>query len=161
MMSQNKVANLSKCHISRGFTLVELMIVVVIVSLLAMVAVPSYNVSVSKARRADAQSSLSNLSGAMERFFTENGTYDGAAGTSGTPTTTGAPWIYHTQTPIDGNVKFYNLTIHAATAGSYTVRATPIGGQVDDGYLELASTGVERWDQNNDGDTNDADENHW
>ena len=61
-----------------GFTLVELMVVVVIISLLAMVAVPSYNTSVSKARRADAQSSLSNFANVMERFFTENGTYLGA-----------------------------------------------------------------------------------
>lgn len=161
MMPHNKNINFNNCYASNGFTLVELLIVVVIISLLAMVAVPSYNVSVSKARRADAQSSLSNLSGAMERFFTENGTYIGAAGTSGSPTTTGAPWIYHSQTPVDGSVKFYNLTIQAATAGSYTLRATPIGGHVGDGYLELASTGVERWDKNDDGDTSDTDENHW
>jgi len=160
-MSYNRIANFNNCRASKGFTLVELLIVVVIISLLAMVAIPSYNVSVSKARRADAQSSLSGLSGAMERYFTENGTYIGAAGTVGTPTSTGAPWIFHTQTPVDGSVKFYNLTIHAATAGSYTLRATPIGGHVGDGYLELASTGVEHWDKNNDGDTNDSDENHW
>ncbi|WP_455208151.1 type IV pilin protein [Kaarinaea lacus] len=160
-MSHNKSHKNIKCRNSTGFTLVELMIVIVIVSLLAMVAVPSYNKSVTKARRADAQSSLSNLAGAMERFFTENGTYIGAAGSSATPTATGAPWIYHTQTPIDGNVKFYNLTIQVATAGAYTLRATPIGGHVGDGYLELVSTGVERWDRNNDGDTIDPDEDHW
>ena len=144
-----------------GFTLVELMVVVVIISLLAMVAVPSYNTSVSKARRADAQSSLSNFANVMERFFTENGAYLGAAGSSGTPTDTGTPWIYATATPIDGETKFYNLSINVATAGSYTLRATPIGGQIDDGYLELLSTGVERWDRNNDGDTADTDEDYW
>jgi len=160
-MSKNNIAALSKYSNNHGFTLVELMIVVVIVSLLAMVAVPSYNKSVSKARRADAQTALSNLAGAMERYFTDKGTYVGAAGTSGTPTTTGAPWVYYSQSPVDGNVKFYNLTIEVATAGAYTLRATPIGGQVDDGYLELLSTGVERWDRNNDGDTSDTDEDHW
>ncbi|WP_455223135.1 type IV pilin protein [Kaarinaea lacus] len=160
-MSYNKFMQSSNCHTNKGFTLVELMIVVIIVSLLAMVAVPSYNKSVSKARRADAQASLSNLAGAMERFFTDKGTYVGAAGPIGTPTATGVPNIYHSQTPVDGNVKFYNLTIEVATAGAYTLRATPIGGQVDDGYLELLSTGVERWDRNNDGDTSDADEDHW
>ena len=155
------MTTINNCNTSRGFTLVELLIVVVIISLLAMVAVPSYNVSVSKARRADAQASLANLSGAMERWFTDKGSYEGAAGPAGAPTDTGAPRIYHSQTPIDGSVKFYNLTIHAATAGAYTLRATPIGGQVGDGYLELASTGVERWDKNDDGDTADTDENHW
>jgi type IV pilus assembly protein PilE len=160
-MSHKNIYFFHHSQLNKGFTLVELLIVVVIVSLLAMVAVPSYNVSVAKARRADAQSSLSNLAGAMERFFTENGTYIGAAGSSGTPTATGAPWIYHTQSPIDGDIKFYNLTIETATAGAYTLRATPIGGQVGDGYMELLSTSVERWDRNNDGDTSDADEEHW
>ncbi|WP_455201818.1 type IV pilin protein [Kaarinaea lacus] len=160
-MPQNKMTTINNRNTSQGFTLVELLIVVVIISLLAMVAVPSYNVSVSKARRADAQAGLANLSGAMERWFTDKGTYQGAAGPAATPTDTGAPRIYHTQTPVDGSVKFYNLTIHAASAGSYTLRATPIGGQVGDGYLELASTGVERWDKNDDGDTLDTDENHW
>lgn len=146
----------------KGFTLVELMVVIVIISLLAMVAIPSYNTSVSKARRADAQSTLSGFANSMERYFTENnGSYLGAAGTDGTPEDTGAPRIFFTATPIDGNIKFYNLTVHAATEGSYTVRATPIGDQVGDGYLEITSTGIQRWDKNNDGDTADSGEDHW
>jgi len=145
----------------QGFTLIELLIVIVVVSLLALVAVPSYQKSVAKARRADAQTSLSNLAGAMERFFTENGTYIGAAGTEGAPTATGAPWIFPSATPVDDTIKFYNLTIEVATAGSYTLRATPIGVQTSDGYLQLLSTGIERWDNNNDGDTSDSGEDHW
>lgn len=146
---------------SNGFTLIELLIVVVIVSLLALVAVPSYNVSVSKARRADAQSSLNNFANAMERHFTDKGTYLGAAGTPDDPLDIGAPWVYHAATPVDGDVKFYNLTIVAATAGSYLIRATPIGVQANDGYLEILSTGIQRWDKNNDGDTSDAGEAYW
>jgi type IV pilus assembly protein PilE len=161
MMYTTKTNAFRSLRQNQGFTLVELMIVVVIISLLAMVAVPSYNKSIAKARRGDAQASLSNLAAAMERFFTENGTYVGAAGSSGTPTATGSPWIYPTQTPVDGDIKFYDLTIETATAGAYTVRATPIGGHAGDGYLELTSTGIERWDRNDDGDTADADENHW
>ena len=60
---------------NKGFTLIELMVVIVIISLLAMVAVPSYKTSVAKARRADAQTSLSNFANTMELYFTENGTY--------------------------------------------------------------------------------------
>ena len=155
---KNKIQYSAK---SAGFTLIELLIVVVMVSLLAMVAIPSYNKSISKARRVDAQSSLSNLASAMERFFTENGTYIGAAGTSSSPTATGSPWIFPSATPVDDTVKFYNLTIQVATAGSYTLRATPIGAQEADGYLELQSTGSERWDQNNNGNTSDPGENRW
>lgn len=144
-----------------GFTLVELMVVVVIISLLAMVAVPSYNTSVSKSRRADAQSSLSNFANTMEQYFTENGTYLGAAGTVDTPTDVGAPWIFPTATPVDGESKFYNLKIQAASAGSYTLRATPINAQEEDGILEITSTGIHRWDKNNDGDTTDYGEDSW
>ena len=151
----------AKPSANNGFTLIELLIVMVVISLLAMVAIPSYKNSVAKARRADAQTSLANFSGAMERFFTENGTYIGAAGTQASPTATGSPWIHPAATPVDDTIKFYNLTIKAATAGSYTLRATPIGAQANNGYLELLSTGVERWDKNDDGDTSDPDENHW
>ncbi len=147
--------------INKGFTLIELMVIVVIISLLAMVAVPSYNTSIAKARRADAQSSLASFANAMERHFTEKGTYLGAAGTSSTPADTGAPWIFHTATPVDGEVKFYSLTIQSASAGSYTLRATPFGGQEGDGILELSSTGIQRWDKNNDGDTTDSGEDYW
>jgi type IV pilus assembly protein PilE len=161
MMYTDKTISNQRYRHNQGFTLIELMIVVVVVSLLAMVAIPSYNKSIAKARRGDAQASLSNLAAAMERYFTEEGSYVGAAGPVATPTATGSPNIYHTQSPVDGDIKFYDLTIEAATAGSYTVRATPIGGHEGDGYLELTSTGVERWDKNNDGDTDDAGENHW
>ncbi|WP_455366423.1 type IV pilin protein [Kaarinaea lacus] len=146
---------------NRGFTLIELMVVIIVISLLAMVAIPSYKTSVAKARRADAQSSLANFAQAMERHFTENGTYLGAAGTQGTPADTGAPWIFFTATPVDGEIKFYNLTIQSASAGSYTLRATPTGAQENDGILELSSTGIERWDRNNDGDTQDSGEDRW
>ena len=147
--------------VNYGFTLIELMVVVVIISLLAMIAVPSYKMSVAKARRADAQSSLANFASAMERYFTENGTYLGAAGTDATPADTGISRIFDHATPVDGDVKFYNLTIQSASAGSYILRATPLGVQASDGYLEITSSGIQRWDRNNDGDTGDSGEDYW
>jgi type IV pilus assembly protein PilE len=133
---------------SKGFTLMELMIVVAIVSIIAAVAYPSYQNSVKKARRGDAKGALEGLSQALERHFTANNTYLGAGTTGGN---TGAPTIYPTQAPLDGTTKFYNLTISAATATTYTLRATPINGQVDDGLLELDNTGARRWDADNNG----------
>lgn len=144
-------------QIEQGFTLIELLIAIIIVSLLAMIAVPSFNHSISKARRADAQVELTNFAAAMERHFTVFGYYTDAA-VSGN---TGAPKIFSQHTPIDGGVKFYNLTIVSASASAFTIRATPINGQYGDGYLEYTSTGVQRWDRNDDGDTNDANEDHW
>ncbi|WP_455220343.1 type IV pilin protein [Kaarinaea lacus] len=68
----NKEKNLSN---QSGFTLVELMIAVVVVSILAMVAIPAYNDSVTKGRRADAKSTLTTMAARQEQFFMDNKRY--------------------------------------------------------------------------------------
>lgn len=60
----------------RGFTLIEVMIVVVIIGVLAAVAYPSYKESVARARRAEARAVLIAAQQWMERFYTENFRYD-------------------------------------------------------------------------------------
>lgn len=142
---------------SKGFTLMELMIVVAIIGILAAFAYPSYENSVKKSRRADAKGALDGFAQAMERYFTANNTYLGAA-TGGA--NTGAPAIYSTESPIDGSTKFYNLTIQAATATTFTLRATPKNAQAGDGMLEIDNTGARRWDANAN-NTFDAGENTW
>ena len=56
---------------TKGFTLIELMIAVAIVGILAGIAYPSYQDSVRKSRRADAQGALLGFANAMERYFTQ------------------------------------------------------------------------------------------
>lgn len=151
-----------------GMTLIELMIVVAVLGILIAIAYPSYREHIVKTRRADAQGALMGLANAMERHYTENSTYCGAAVAGGTDACgdggdkdTGAPDIFPTEAPIDGDDKYYNLTINAASATSYTLRATPKGDQSGDGYLELTSTGARAWDENADGDTADTNEDNW
>lgn len=132
-------------YLNRGFTLVELMIVIAVVGIIATIAYPSYNDSVKKSRRADAKGALMGFSQAMERHFTDNNSYLGAASGGAN---TGAPTIFPTQAPLDSSAKFYDLTIEAATASSYTLRATPINGQAGDGNLEIDNTGAKRWNGN-------------
>ena len=68
----------------KGFTLVELMIVVAIVAILAAIAYPSYAESVRKGRRAEARAALTELLQQQERFMTQNNTYRAfAAGATG------------------------------------------------------------------------------
>ena len=59
----------------KGFTLIELMIVVVIVAILAAVALPAYQDSVNKGRRTDGQNALLNTAALQERFYSDNGFY--------------------------------------------------------------------------------------
>ena len=60
---------------SRGFTLIELMITVVIVAILAAVAIPSFLDSVRKSRRSEAMTALTQLQQAQERWRGNNSAY--------------------------------------------------------------------------------------
>jgi type IV pilus assembly protein PilE len=62
-----------------GFTLMELMIVVVIVGILAMVAVPSYQDYVRRSKLTDAMSQLGDLRVKMEQWYQDNRKYTNAA----------------------------------------------------------------------------------
>lgn len=124
-----------------GITLIELMVVIVIIGILAAVAYPSYTDNVRDSRRAECTGALSSLANAMERFYSVNGDYLGAAAAGAN---TGAPAVYTATCPADGGDATYNLTIAAATASTYQLRATPVGAQANDecGSLSLTSTGV-------------------
>ncbi len=147
-------------HPERGFTLIELMIVVAIVGILAAIAYPSYQEYLRRAARADAQGALTSLASVMERWFSDNNTYAAVGGV----TALGAG-LHPNWSPMDEPQanRRYDLTIQAADGTSYALRATPTAGTVvaNTGILELTSTGRRGWDRNNDGDTTDAGENTW
>jgi type IV pilus assembly protein PilE len=105
-----------------GFTLLELMITCVIVSILAAIAIPSYFSAMQQSRRSDATSALTGAAGQMERYFTEQGTY--ATATLGSTSTS----VY----PSTSQNGYYNISLTNLTATSYTLNADPTGVQADD-----------------------------
>ncbi len=121
----------------RGFTLIELMIVVAIGGILASVAYPSYVESVQRGNRAEARGILLEMSQLLERNFTEANRYDqNSAGT--------AFALPVTQSPKTGTAK-YTIQFTAGPAQTtYTLGAVPAGVMTGDacGTLTLTSTGV-------------------
>ena len=126
----------------RGFTLLELMIVVAIVAVLAAIALPSYRDFILRANRADAKAIMLETAQFMERFYTTNNTYV----TPANPTTKDVPTGFKVSPkPGAGPVK-YNLSFTAApTASVYVIQAVPLAPQDADkcGTLTLSNTGVQ------------------
>lgn len=115
----------------RGFNLIELMIVVTIIGIIAAIAYPSYQNSVRKARRADAQTKLLELANYLERKYTEVNSYAGIT-------------LPFTSSPTTGTA-YYTLSFSSTpTAQTFTLQATPIGGQAADscGTLSLSHLGT-------------------
>jgi len=114
----------------KGFTLVELMIVVAIIGILAAVAYPAYTGAVKKSQRADAIDSLLSLAGRMEEFYMNNDTYTGA--------TVGAAGTVGSDQTSEG---LYILSISSTTAFAYTLAATPVSADPECTTLTLDSLG--------------------
>ena len=105
----------------KGFTLIELMMVVAILAIIMSVAIPNYQAYGLRTNRSEAISNLLELSQWMERQFTVFGSYNDAA----------RPALPFNQSPRQGTIN-YNLAIAAASAITYNLTATPSGNQVND-----------------------------
>ena len=120
MIIQMNNRNLGKLRIS-GFTLLELMIVVAVIGILAAIAFPSYQNSVQKARRGDAQETLLECAAAQARYFTKStpSSYmDGTGTTAGSRSARVEEVCGWNGTKYISQEGFYDLTIDVTDCGN-------------------------------------------
>jgi type IV pilus assembly protein PilE len=106
---------------SRGFTLLELMVVVAVVAILAGFAFNSYRNQVAKARRSEALQVLNDMALREEKWRTNNAEY-GDADDLGVTTLINAT-----------NSPYYEISFSDLTGTSYTVEAAPRSGSPQEG----------------------------
>jgi type IV pilus assembly protein PilE len=121
-------------QLSRGFTLIELMVAVAVTAILATVAVTSYSSFVLRAHRTEAKTALLDMASLEERYLSTS-----ATGYSSNPTDLGYPNVF----PIAFGSGYYQIkaatdfvvnlpVVATSTPGSFSITATAIGNQVND-----------------------------
>ena len=129
----------------RGFTLLELMIVVAIVGILVSIAYPSYVDSVRKGKRAEGRAALADLLQQQERYMTQNNTYYEFSNTKGTTNPTTVP--FKTFSGDNSATGAYYLSAEVCAVDSpitecVMVRAEPKMPDPEAGALVILSTGT-------------------
>lgn len=104
-------------HSKQGFTLMEMMITILVISIITAIAYPSYRDNVRRGDRAEARAALMENAQFMERVFTENNAYDKATSAS----------LPRTVTPANstGTSVKYQITLSNVSATAFTLQAEP------------------------------------
>ena len=97
----------------KGFTLIEVMVVVLIIAVLAAIAIPGFNDQIRKSRRAEIQGVLEQHRIGLEKYRVDHPSYVGYS------------------LPSTASNAFYTVTLSRGTS-SYTLTADPQGAQEDD-----------------------------
>lgn len=122
---------------TKGFTLIELMVVVAVIAILAAIAMPSFREQSAKGRRSDAASSLGSMQLALERWRADNPSYANSSPASASY-------------PAFPTSAYYDFAFSGTTnATGYTITATPksSGPQHNDrcGVLTATATTKPTW----------------
>lgn len=127
-----------------GFTLIELMTVVVVISILVAVAYPSYQDYVRKGKRAEGKAALLKTAQVQERFFTDQNRYATQAELAPAYGVTAGTTIYSAENPNLTSGAYTVTTAQITGPTDFRLTATPNGTFTDPdcGNLTLTSAGV-------------------
>lgn len=134
-------------NIKKGFTLIELMIVVAIIAILAAIAYPSYQEYVRKTKRVESQAELIALAGQLQRYKVANFSFEKRDGSNIVPITL-ADIGHSALLPSSGDA-LYDVTLSDVTANAWTLTATPKNNttQTMDGVFRLNHRDQRCWDK--------------
>jgi type IV pilus assembly protein PilE len=115
----------------RGVTLMELLLVVIIISVMAAISIPSYRSYVRRTQRTDATVTLLKIASQQEEFYLQSDTYAGTAVLSDAPPA--GLGIAGTERGL------YTVSIPVANALSFRAQAVPAAGspQADDDLCQI------------------------
>ena len=134
---------------ARGFTLLEVMIVAVIVAVLAAIALPAYSQYITRANRTQAKQFMQDVANREEQFLLDQRGYTGTVGSGGLGMTppTETSGLYTFTASASGN----DCLGGALPVPGYSITATAIGPQANDGALCLDSvnnrTPADKWEK--------------
>lgn len=126
----------------RGFTLIELMVVVIIVAVLTAIALPAYNNQIVRSNRAAAQAEMLNIANLQQQYLLSNRAYMSDAVLAATG--------FVLDPDVSKNYS-YSIALGAGTVPTYTLTFTASGRQASDGNLTINEQGVgtpaDKWDR--------------
>lgn len=94
-------------NVQKGFTLLELLIAVTILSILTLIAYPSYKAYTRRIRLSEVKSTLLMNAQNLERYYRQKGTFDN-----------------YDPTKLKRN-KYFNITLSKVTPDHFTLQASP------------------------------------
>lgn len=116
---------------NRGFTLIEIMIVIAIIGIVVTIGYPSFTEYVKKGRRADAVGLLTDQAQILERFYSKNNIYTGVTGLStGNDFYTITPTITD-QTFLVTAVRKAGTAMSTDKCGDFTLTSTGVRSMVN------------------------------
>jgi type IV pilus assembly protein PilE len=129
----------------RGFTILELMIVVAIIGILAGIAWPSYQEYLKRSRRAEAQSLMLSIVNKEQQYMLDARAYTDVVGAGGLAIASQG-WNCAVNSNKTCQNPYYDITVELAAGPppTFTVKGTPKAGsgQANDGTLNFVSTGA-------------------